>query len=66
MTQLTNASEQTTVSMTFVKAGLDPTVFPEPQEFVPDRWLAAEESVAKAKSYLLPFGKGQRICLGMQ
>jgi cytochrome P450 len=42
---------------------MDPTVFPEPKAFRPERWLdIAPESLEYA--YCVPFGKGSRSCGG--
>lgn len=39
---------------------LDPTVFPQPEKFMPDRWLNATSDM---NTNLMPFGKGARSCL---
>lgn len=44
---------------------MDPTIFPEPEKFNPDRWLMAE-SDELMHAYLLPFGKGSRACAGQK
>jgi cytochrome P450 len=36
-------------------------IFPEPREFIPERWLEADAPT----KYLVPFSKGARHCLGM-
>lgn len=58
----------TLVSMTTYFLHTDPAVYAEPQLFRPERWLhrptTADDSTPLEK-YLLPFGKGSRICLGM-
>ncbi|KAJ6164164.1 cytochrome P450 [Penicillium chermesinum] len=45
----------------------DARIFPEPDTFLPDRWLG--EPVAPngraLGQYLVPFGRGPRMCLGM-
>ncbi|KAF2735645.1 cytochrome P450 [Polyplosphaeria fusca] len=41
----------------------DPLVYPEPDQFIPERWLG-EVSPAMYKSYV-PFCRGSRNCLGM-
>jgi cytochrome P450 len=54
---------------------LDPEMFPEPERFVPERWLADDNSddgshplkvTALAKRAFMPFGGGNHICLGMK
>lgn len=52
--------------MSFSKAATDPDIFPDPLTFDPDRWLQDEETVAEMKRYSQPFGKGARMCLGLQ
>lgn len=42
----------------------DPSVFPSPNTFSPERWLQKPETVAKMMQYLMPFGIGHRICGG--
>jgi len=39
----------------------DPDVWDNPQEFIPERW----DSPKVQKNVLMPFGLGERICLGM-
>lgn len=41
----------------------DPTVFPYPEKFVPDRWLHPTPQMQEA---FMPFGAGARICIGIQ
>ncbi|KAF1810551.1 cytochrome protein [Eremomyces bilateralis CBS 781.70] len=40
---------------------MDPTIFPDPTHFNPDRWLQEK----RLDHYLANFGKGSRICLGL-
>ena len=40
---------------------MDPTIFPEPECFRPDRWVNNKH----LERYLVAFGKGSRICLGI-
>ncbi|KAG8865168.1 hypothetical protein FRB96_000057 [Tulasnella sp. 330] len=40
----------------------DPTVFPEPEAFKPERWLNETEEM---KAHWMPFGTGTRICGGL-
>ncbi|KAK0742081.1 cytochrome P450 [Apiosordaria backusii] len=52
----------TPVSQTATFILMDPTVFPEPHIFKPERWLGSDK---KLDRYLVPFGKGSRSCLGI-
>ena len=44
-------------------------VFPEPDKFLPERWIINNEQdkwrVKHQEKYMMPFGKGVRMCLGM-
>src|SRR6266567_1117192 len=42
----------------------DPRFFPEPDTFLPDRWLSERQVRSGTKCSYLPFGLGQRKCLG--
>ena len=53
----------TTFGMSHYIQHTDQTVFPNPQEFHPERFLGA--GAAERLRYLVPFGKGPRMCLGM-
>ncbi|THU96865.1 cytochrome P450 [Dendrothele bispora CBS 962.96] len=41
----------------------NPQVFPEPFKFNPDRWL--QEQTRELDTYLVPFSRGPRQCIGM-
>ena len=41
----------------------DPVIFPEPDKFRPERWLAPG-SQERLDQYFCPFGRGPRICVG--
>ncbi|EAW12902.1 cytochrome P450 [Aspergillus clavatus NRRL 1] len=43
----------------------DPTIFPEPQRFHPERWIRAAEKGENLKRFLVSFNKGSRQCLGI-
>ncbi|KAF6224986.1 hypothetical protein HO133_010181 [Letharia lupina] len=53
----------TPVGMTSVMLHDDPSLFPNPRSFQPERWL--QPSKTQLRKYLVPFGKGSRSCLGM-
>ncbi|KAI0034864.1 cytochrome P450 [Vararia minispora EC-137] len=43
----------------------DPTVFPRPYDFRPERWLEADESgLASMNQHMMAFGGGLRVCGG--
>jgi cytochrome P450 len=43
----------------------DPTIFPDPMKFSPERWLQTLEESNRLNRYMIPFGKGSRMCVGM-
>ncbi|PGH15364.1 hypothetical protein AJ80_05548 [Polytolypa hystricis UAMH7299] len=55
----------TPVSMDHHFAHLDPTIFPAPKKFDPERWHTAAENGKPLDRYFLPFGRGSRMCIGM-
>ncbi|KAK8123755.1 trichodiene oxygenase [Apiospora kogelbergensis] len=56
----------TPIGMSSMIQNMDPILFPNPQEFKPERWLLADgqQNYALEKK-LLSFSRGSRICLGM-
>jgi cytochrome P450 len=54
----------TPVGMTTLLMHVDPELFPDPMRFDPERWLGAQGP--RNKKWFAPFGRGTRICLGMQ
>jgi len=44
----------------------NPTIFPEPRQFKPERWLTPDDNERKRlEKYVIPFGRGSRSCLGV-
>jgi len=41
----------------------DPNIFPDPDFFNPDRWSGPDAE--RQRRYLIPFGRGTRMCLGL-
>ena len=56
----------TPVSMTSVHIHNNPTIFPDPYAFNPDRWLPLHTNGIRLQKYLVAFGKGSRSCAGME
>ncbi|KAB8242353.1 cytochrome P450 [Aspergillus flavus] len=44
---------------------MDPSIFPQPDDFNPDRWVQAARDGNKLHRYLIVFNKGSRHCLGI-
>jgi cytochrome P450 len=45
---------------------MDPTLFPDPEKFHPERWIIAAEQNEGLSKYLVTLGRGNRSCLGMK
>ncbi|KAF1814179.1 cytochrome P450, variant [Eremomyces bilateralis CBS 781.70] len=58
---------QTPVSMTITDVHFDPEIYPNPTEFVPDRWMSNPKAQDgnSLDRYFVAFGKGPRLCLGI-
>lgn len=61
---LKNVLPQTTVSIASVFLHENKGIFPKPKEFIPERWL--ESNSRELESYLVPFSRGPRSCLGIK
>ena len=55
----------TPVGMTSTLIHQNPDIFPQPLEFLPERWLDPNERQLKER-YLVPFSKGSRQCAGIK
>jgi cytochrome P450 len=44
----------------------DPRWWPEPDQFIPARWLDGDATATRPKMAYFPFGAGTRICVGEQ
>ncbi|EXJ72396.1 uncharacterized protein A1O5_04900 [Cladophialophora psammophila CBS 110553] len=53
----------TSVSMTIYGAHRDANIFPNPEEFQPQRWMDSEER-KRMEPYFIPFTTGGRGCIG--
>ncbi|KAK6840117.1 hypothetical protein PG987_005983 [Apiospora arundinis] len=55
----------TTISTCVQDVHNDPAIFERPAEFRPERWTDPKER-RRLNRYLLPWGRGMRLCLGME
>ncbi|EED18501.1 cytochrome P450, putative [Talaromyces stipitatus ATCC 10500] len=55
----------TPVSQCNLFVHMDPTLFPEPTKFNPERWMDAKQNNTRLDRYLVSFGKGSRQCVGI-
>jgi cytochrome P450 len=58
----------TIVSMNHQDIMYDPEIFPNPAEIVPERWIGYPKAPdgSSLERYFVPFGKGDRQCLGIK
>lgn len=57
---------QTPVSESTLLVHLDPSIFPSPNTFDPDRWVRAAREGVHLSKYICSFTKGTRQCLGIK
>ena len=55
----------TPISMSQRFIHFDPSIYPDPWRFDPERWMQGEKS-KQLEKYLVSFSRGSRGCLGMQ
>ncbi|KAJ6024690.1 cytochrome P450 [Penicillium herquei] len=55
----------TYISISIPDTHMDPSIFTDPKTFLPDRWLKESDNKHLSK-YLQPWGRGSRLCLGME
>jgi len=55
----------TPVGMTTLLMHTDPSIYPEPMTFNPDRWMDPDTRKGLEKMFA-PFSRGTRMCIGMQ
>ncbi|KAF9875292.1 cytochrome P450 [Colletotrichum karsti] len=54
----------TSLSFTLRLLEHDPELYPDPNSFIPERWLGISESSKEARNKTVTFGTGTRTCLG--
>ncbi|CAI7582100.1 unnamed protein product [Penicillium crustosum] len=55
----------TPVSQTAYFVHMDPSIFPDPERFEPERWIRASKEGLHLERYIVSFSKGSRQCLGI-
>ncbi|KAL5115780.1 hypothetical protein ACEQ8H_006275 [Pleosporales sp. CAS-2024a] len=55
----------TPVSMSLRDVLLNEKIFERPHEFRPERWLAENPELARISKFYMPFGRGSRMCVGL-
>lgn len=58
-------AQQTYISINLNDTHMDPAIFQDAETFDPGRWLDNTKAKRTAR-YLQPWGRGARICLGME
>ncbi|KAI4257111.1 MAG: hypothetical protein L6R42_005851 [Xanthoria sp. 1 TBL-2021] len=56
----------TPTSMSISRIHMDPDIYADPYDFRPDRWLGIPTHRAHLGKYLVPFGRGARMCIGQK
>ncbi|KAK5173646.1 uncharacterized protein LTR77_002327 [Saxophila tyrrhenica] len=57
----------TVMSMSMPDMHSNPSIFPSPSSFKPERWLkCTDEEKAGMQQAFVPFGRGSRACIGME
>lgn len=52
--------------MTIREVLLDESIFEEPGKFLPERWFPSNPDFDKINRYFVPFGRGNRMCIGVK
>lgn len=52
--------------MTLRDVLLDPSIFVNPREFLPERWLSDSPDLEQISQAYVPFGRGSRMCVGLK
>ncbi|KAI4200234.1 MAG: hypothetical protein LQ350_004092 [Teloschistes chrysophthalmus] len=55
----------TRVGMAIYHIHHNPSIFPEPKVFDPERWLQSPEKMVESNKFLVPFSRGSRACAGI-
>ena len=52
--------------MTMMNVLHDPSIFADPYTFDPERWLQDHSAVERLDRFMVAFGTGSRMCVGMK
>ncbi|KAI4247989.1 MAG: hypothetical protein LQ352_006029, partial [Teloschistes flavicans] len=55
----------TRVGMAIYHIHHNPSIFPDPKVFDPERWLQSSEKMMESNKFLVPFSRGSRACAGI-
>lgn len=58
--------KDTIVSAMLSNLSKDPRIWPEPESFVPERWLGKYKGAEVDRKAFMPFSAGSRSCIGQQ
>ncbi|XP_077988402.1 cytochrome P450 2U1-like [Glandiceps talaboti] len=61
-----NIPKGTTLNINLWSIHYDPSVWPNPDEFNPDRFYDNKNKIVKRSDNFLPFSAGRRVCMGEQ
>ncbi|KAG4420054.1 hypothetical protein IFR04_006813 [Cadophora malorum] len=56
----------TQISISLAELGKDPADWPDPEQYIPERWLGPYKGHEVDRKATLPFSAGPRNCIGMQ
>ena len=60
------SSLKTPVGMTLMNVLHDPSIYVDPFTFKPERWLDDHADLEQLDRFLVAFGRGDRMCIGMR
>ena len=64
--RMTELIEQTVVAAFISEMMKDPRIWPDPDDFIPERWLHEYKGVEADRKAFVPFSAGSRNCIGQQ
>jgi cytochrome P450 len=52
--------------MSYYFVHFNPTIYPSPEKFSPERWIGSQQRGERLDKYLVPFSRGSRMCIGIK